>query len=526
METDPTELSPGAPPPAASQGSAPGDPALDSPSQASARLPEARLPELGPRAEPDSANPQMDALLRELGEALAESDSRQLGQLIDGKYLTEAFIGKGGMSRVFEATNCLTGRRVALKWLHDGAGLGDASDPRRLLQEARAIARIEHPNVIQVLDVGFVDGRPYLVLERLRGQALNAYLKEHGTLAPAVAAAWLGPVLGAAHVFHLAGVVHRDLKPANLFVVHDGVTPPYLKVLDFGVALLAPEGAASLAESQPLTAPGAVVGTPLYMAPEQLRHRAVDARTDVFALGTILYEMITGERPFPARDLADLVMMMVSEDSEQRARRFTRVAPSLGTVLARALAHEPADRFQTALDFQQALSALELSSVVGSPQAPPTPLLVGVAPPASVPVAAIAVPTGLASPVPLPRSPIAASTSPRRWVGALLAILLVTLLVVVARSQRGATPSAAAPVPLDTAQPSLTPQAAPPASGPAPGEPAALGAAARTQFPFAPMPRREAAATPGAPHGPRTEPRRARAPKGTEPPHQLRPEDF
>jgi hypothetical protein len=133
--------------------------------------------------------------------------------------------------------------------------------------------------------------------------------------------------------------------------------------------------------------------------------------------------------------------MMVSEDSEQRARRFTRAVPSLGTVLARALAHEPADRFQTALEFQQALSALELPSMVGVPQGPPTPLLLAVAPPAAKPVAAIAMSTALAPPVPPPRIPAAASTShrTRSWVGAVLAILLVALLVMVARSQRGAT---------------------------------------------------------------------------------------
>jgi eukaryotic-like serine/threonine-protein kinase len=322
-------------------------------------------------AEPSSsANPALEARLERGLAAMATSERAGAGRLIDGKYVIESVLGEGGMSRVFEATHCLTGRRVALKWLYaqrDSSSL----DPRRLLQEARAIARIEHPNVVQVLDLGFVDGRPYLVMERLRGQGLDQRLLETGGMSAERAVELLAPVLGAAHAFHSAGVVHRDLKPANLFVVDDGVSAPYLKILDFGVASLSSEQNAP-AESMNLTAPGTAVGTPCYMAPEQLRRDRADARSDVFALGAILYEMITGKRPFPARDITDLVVLMVSEDPEQRERRLTRDVPRLGSTLARALAHKPGDRFQSAKEFQLALASISFAPVAAvSPDAPP-----------------------------------------------------------------------------------------------------------------------------------------------------------
>ncbi|MEY2932547.1 MAG: hypothetical protein RL033_3296, partial [Pseudomonadota bacterium] len=263
-----------------------------------------------------------------------------------------AHLGKGGMSRVFEATHLLTGRRVAIKCLLRPDA--DSVDPRRLLLEARALARIEHPHLVQVFDVGFHERQPYLVMERLHGRSLSDQLERHGTYPALEAARLLDPVLDATHRLHAAGVVHRDVKPSNLFVVEDGIRPAHLKVLDFGVASLVPEPGGDL-ESWKLTASGAAVGTPFYMAPEQLGRHSADARTDVFALGAVLYEMITGERAFPARDLAELIVSMVSEDGPARLARLSRRVPELGAILARALAQEPAARFQSADEFRHAL---------------------------------------------------------------------------------------------------------------------------------------------------------------------------
>jgi len=148
--------------------------------------------------------------------------------------------------------------------------------------------------------------------------------------------------------------VHRDLKPANLFLVDDGVSAAYLKILDFGVASLVPQAGDS-SENQQLTASGTSIGTPLYMSPEQLRWQKVDRRSDVFALGAILYEMVTAERAFPAHDLMELMLQLGSEDAGARAARLERALPSLGTVLARALANQPEARFQSAEEFRLAL---------------------------------------------------------------------------------------------------------------------------------------------------------------------------
>ena len=289
-------------------------------------------------------------------DALRVPASTPPGALIDGKYVILSLIGEGGMSRVFEAKNHLTGGHVALKWLHGRNGSRDI-DPHRLIQEARATARIEHPHVVQVFDLGFMAGQPYLVMELLRGSALDQYLDRSGPMSPRQAVLLLAPVLDAAQAFHRAGVVHRDLKPANLFMVQDGVNPPYLKVLDFGIASLIPnvgEGEESLS----LTLPGMALGTPFYMAPEQLRREKADARSDVFALGCILYEMCTGERPFPAQDLAGLLEMLQSEQPADRRERLRGAVPALGDVLARALAFNPKHRFQTAEEFQEALLSL------------------------------------------------------------------------------------------------------------------------------------------------------------------------
>jgi serine/threonine protein kinase len=341
MQRGDTQHSPGAPASSDADARAPADPARA-------------------EAESSSDGSVVDRHLdRALADALRAPTSTPPGALIDDKYVLLTLIGEGGMSRVFEAKNHLTGGHVALKWLHGRPG-SPGIDPHRLIQEARATARIEHPNVVQVFDLGFMAGQPYLVMELLRGGALDQHLERSGPMTARHAVLLLAPVLDAAQAFHRAGVVHRDLKPANLFLVQDGVNPPYLKVLDFGVASLIPnvgEGEESLS----LTQPGMALGTPFYMAPEQLRREKADARSDVFALGCILYEMCTGERPFPARDIVGLLEMLQSEQPEDRRERLRGAVPALGDVLAQALAFNPKHRFQTAEEFQNALLSVSFT---------------------------------------------------------------------------------------------------------------------------------------------------------------------
>jgi hypothetical protein len=218
---------------------------------------------------------------------------------IDGKYRLDRLLGRGGMGAVYEATDLRLGRRVAVKVM-TGASFGNEDALRRFGREARASARLEHPNIVTVFDYGELQGSgAYLVMERLSGETLRASLS---SLSNAEAAAVFGQMLEGVAAAHRAGVVHRDLKPENVFLAVDGKGQRTVKVLDFGLAKL------TLAdESGSLTAEGSVMGTLAYMSPEQLKGQPVDARTDVFAIGVMAAEALTGKNPFRGADTTQTV---------------------------------------------------------------------------------------------------------------------------------------------------------------------------------------------------------------------------
>jgi tRNA A-37 threonylcarbamoyl transferase component Bud32 len=219
---------------------------------------------------------------------------------VAGKYEIEALIGQGGMGAVYRAQHTLTHRRVALKWLL----ADDAAMRMRFVREARAMGALEHPNVVGILDIGEEDGAVYLVMEYVEGESLREHL-DRRPVSPMRAVRLLMPALEGIAAAHQAGIVHRDLKPANLFVCLDRDGTAYgTKVLDFGVALSLRQSDGTMG----LTQSGAVVGTPRYMAPEQIRAGKVDARTDQFAMGLILYEMLTGRLPYDAAVYEALVV--------------------------------------------------------------------------------------------------------------------------------------------------------------------------------------------------------------------------
>src|SRR5262249_20336784 len=246
-------------------------------------------------------------------------------------------------------------RRVALKCLIS-AQLTSDDRRRRILDEARAAARINHPNVATVHDVLEQDSRAFIVMEYFEGESLAAPLKRERLPIHRVLA--IGRQLACAlAAAHSTGIVHRDLKQANIQVMPDG----WVKVLDFGVARALAVGTTA---SNSTTAGdprlhGRQIGTPGYMSPEQLVGRDVDDRSDLFSLGVILYEMTTGRRPFPSDDIADLLVMLARRPLRVDADD-PRVRPALADIVARALEIDVADRFQSASDLGSALESVDV----------------------------------------------------------------------------------------------------------------------------------------------------------------------
>ena len=269
-----------------------------------------------------------------------------------GPYEIVAQIGAGGMGEVYRARDTRLGRDVAIKVLPAEF----AEDPERLKRferEARATAALSHPNILDVHDVGTFEGVPYLVEELLEGESLKERL-EPGALGVGEAVRIALEVARGLAAAHGKGIVHRDLKPGNVFLTSDG----RVKVLDFGLAKLV--GTVPLGEAETLTqAPsattgfGSVMGTVAYMAPEQARGQPVDMRTDVFAFGVVLYEMLVGKRPFVGSTGTDVVAAILKEEP---APLPASVSPELAAVVTRCLAKEPGERFQHGGEVEAALA--------------------------------------------------------------------------------------------------------------------------------------------------------------------------
>jgi Tol biopolymer transport system component len=281
---------------------------------------------------------------------LAARDLVQDDSLLDvdtrvGPYRIVGLMARGGMGDVYRATDVRLQRDVALKLLAY-AGSDDTQRIERFLQEARVTAALDHANIVKVFDVGVLDGRPYLVAELRDGETLRARVG-CGPLAAEEARRIAGEVAAGLVVAHAAGLVHRDLKPDNVFLTRSGVT----KILDFGIAKLTdgPAVADGLA-----TLTGVLLGTPGYLAPEQIRGNAVDGRTDLFALGSMLFEMLTGQRAFAREHTIDTLHAILHEDPPNLLQS-AGVSPDLMAIVMRLLEKAPAARFQSAADLEWAL---------------------------------------------------------------------------------------------------------------------------------------------------------------------------
>ena len=281
-----------------------------------------------------------------------------IGKMIGGKYFVRAVLGEGGMGAVYEAENRALGRSVAVKVLHPAQARKKVA-VKRFHQEARAAGAIGHPNICEVYDLGTLDdGSPYLVMERLVGETLADRIQSEGGLPFDDVIDVLTQVLSGLVAAHEKGIVHRDIKPENIFLTKRVGCPPVAKLLDFGVSKMV-SPIHEKEEDLDLTRTGMVMGTPFYMSPEQARgDRNLDARVDLYACGVILYEAITGRRPFTAANYNALLLQILSA-SPRPARELRPALPQgFDEVLDKSLARNRDDRFQTAALFQRELQGL------------------------------------------------------------------------------------------------------------------------------------------------------------------------
>jgi serine/threonine protein kinase len=275
----------------------------------------------------------------------------EIGQLINGKYRVVRLIGDGGMGSVYEANHELLGSAVALKFLHSELA-EEFSLKERFLQEAHVSATIQSPHIVRVLDVDVTNGVPFLVMDLLKGQPLQRKLSEQGRFGVEQALGYTQQILTGLQAAHERNIVHRDLKPDNVFITYGHHGEELLKLLDFGIAKVKQ----AAGEKGNLTQPGAVMGTPEYMAPEQAYSAdQVDARSDVYSVGVMLFEMLSGRRPAEGETPQDIAQQILFGT----ALRLDQLAPELPSGLVRvvhtAIEPRPEDRWADARALREAL---------------------------------------------------------------------------------------------------------------------------------------------------------------------------
>ena len=290
-------------------------------------------------------------LLTKVAHETREPDDPRLGTVLQDRYRIVARIAAGAMGAVYRGERLQLGRAVAIKFLHV-AFLREPEFQRRFEVEARAMSRLGHPHCVSVIDFGVADV-PYLVMDYVNGVTLRELI-DRGALQAGRALPIMRQVLAGLSHAHGKGVIHRDIKPANVMLTEATGTGDHVRILDFGLAKMFVPGEKSA------TVPMAI-GTPSYMSPEQARGETVDARSDVYSAGVMLFELLTGEKPFIAEEAFSLIRMQIEEAPPRLADKAPdnlRFSPELERVVAKSLEKRPDDRFQTAAELAEALEAV------------------------------------------------------------------------------------------------------------------------------------------------------------------------
>jgi serine/threonine-protein kinase len=323
------------------------------PSYADGALSSRRCPTCGGRFPADFRVCPRDAVPLE---DAPEGDDPLVGQVLAGSYEVTRVLGEGGMGRVYEARHTrLSGKRFAVKLLHPDL----ARQPEvvtRFQREAEAASGISHINVVGVHDVNSTpDGQPYIVAELLQGEELGEYIDRVGKLSLGDAVRIARQVCRALAAAHAQGIVHRDVKPENVFITGDvlRIEAASVKVIDFGISKVATAGGESLTKT------GMVMGTPDYMAPEQARGDKVDARADVYAVGAILYRVLTGKKPFEGLDPMATLTAVLTTEPARPSELDPNIPLALELVVQRAMAKSPKDRYQTMEELEHELAAFD-----------------------------------------------------------------------------------------------------------------------------------------------------------------------
>src|SRR5213594_843009 len=319
------------------------------------------------------------------GEVLEEDSGSLVGKALDGQYQIEALLGKGGMGAVYRARHILLGDRVAIKVLPPEMR-SNTEWLRRFQREGQAARRFRHPNAVTVYDLRTsADGTIYLVMEYVEGSTLDAELRKHGRFSPAEALSLLTPVMSVLNAAHAMGVVHRDLKPENIMIGKlstggDSV----VKLLDLGIAKLREVAGADKTGNTNLTIAGQMLGTPYYMSPEQWGelpddgNSEIDGRADIYSLGVVFYELITGKRPFTGTTLSELRREHTSIVPQPLHEFVPNVPEGFSRAIARAIAKDRGDRQATAGELANELKS-SLNGVVSMPTVSATGMAPGAA---------------------------------------------------------------------------------------------------------------------------------------------------
>jgi serine/threonine protein kinase len=290
-------------------------------------------------------------LARRVEQVEDDAEPDLIGSEVDGRYRVIELIGEGGMGKVYLAEHVEIGKRVALKVLHPSySRMPDLVE--RFRREARAASKIGHPNIVDVTDSGTTaDGSVYFVMEYLEGVELGSVIERGGALDVARALRITGQICRALSAAHREGIIHRDLKPENIFLITRDGTADVVKVLDFGIAKTTE---AEAARERRLTSPGMAMGTPEYMSPEQAAGRAADARCDVYALGAIMYEMVTGVPPYCGDNFMEILTKKATQDPPPPGLVRSELPSQVSDLVTAAMARNPDDRPQTmeALEYE------------------------------------------------------------------------------------------------------------------------------------------------------------------------------